>query len=348
VGRQWLGVVTVTTMRAGGCTTRCTRCRTPGPALREREERPGVPDEAADRRGPGDQGGGRGQRLRGPGRIPRRVGGRGAAVRDGAQAAPRDPGRAPPWTRPASWPGAARASPATGRRSPAPSATGTPRPGRPPTPRWGCKQVKDELGAGLISRSAPTSPSAAARPWSTARSPSAGSPASPRRRLPPQARKRGGASSLPHQPQKAGNLPPAPNSPRLLRAVRSWLTSATELTRWWQAWSKAPPPPELQHLLDTVTAGHPRPFPLPTALIQRTTGNRVPGARLDGVPRPRSVAYPAASSQPSARGSCSCHHQLSWPPAHSRWAYAIPARSSRAAHWPVPRRNPGSSVPAAR
>ena len=40
-----------------------------------------------------------------------------------------------------------------------------------------------------------------------------------------------------------------------LRAVRSWLTPAITLTRWWQAWSKAPPPAELQHMLDTVSAG---------------------------------------------------------------------------------------------
>ena len=36
---------------------------------------------------------------------------------------------------------------------------------------------------------------------------------------------------------------------RALRAVRSWLTPAITLTRWWQAWSKVPPPAELQHLL---------------------------------------------------------------------------------------------------
>ena len=110
--------------------------------------------------------------------------------------------------------------------------------------------------AGPISRSAPTSPSAATRRWSTARSPSAGSPPGPRPGLPRQARKRGGASSQPQQPQKTESLPPAPNWPRLLRAVRSWLTPAITLTRWWQAWSKAPPPPDLQRLLDDVTAGH--------------------------------------------------------------------------------------------
>ena len=34
------------------------------------------------------------------------------------------------------------------------------------------------------------------------------------------------------------------------------LTPAITLTRWWHAWSKAPPPAELQHLIDNVTAGH--------------------------------------------------------------------------------------------
>ena len=70
------------------------------------------------------------------------------------------------------------------------------------------------------------------------------------------ARKRGGAAPRPHQPRTCQIIPPAPSWPRALRAVRSWLTPATALTRWWQAWSKAPPPAELQHLLDTVTAGH--------------------------------------------------------------------------------------------
>jgi hypothetical protein len=70
----------------------------PGPALRQGEERLGVPYQAGDRRGPGGQGrkggvrvpgGRRGQRVRGPGRVPRRTGRGRAAVRDGAQAAPR-------------------------------------------------------------------------------------------------------------------------------------------------------------------------------------------------------------------------------------------------------------------
>jgi hypothetical protein len=49
--------------------------------------------------------------------------------------------------------------------------------------------------------------------------------------------------------------PPEPSWPHALRAVRSWLTPAITLTRWWQAWSKAPPPAELRHLIDNVTLG---------------------------------------------------------------------------------------------
>ena len=113
--------------------------------------------------------------------------------------------------------------------------------------------------AGPASRSAPTSPSAATRRWSTARSASAGTPGSPlsprpgRRR---QARERGGTATWSRQPRACRPVPPAPSWPRALRAVRSWLTPAITLTRWWQAWSKAPPPAELQHLLDAVSAGH--------------------------------------------------------------------------------------------
>ena len=56
------------------CIARSTRSRIPGQALREGEERPGVPDQAADRRGARDPGpdggvrvpgGRRGLRLRG-------------------------------------------------------------------------------------------------------------------------------------------------------------------------------------------------------------------------------------------------------------------------------------------
>ena len=70
------------------------------------------------------------------------------------------------------------------------------------------------------------------------------------------ARERGGTAPRSQQPRACQSVPPAPSWPCALRAVRSWLTPATALTRWWHAWSKAPPPPDLQHLLDNVTAGH--------------------------------------------------------------------------------------------
>src|SRR5262249_45125839 len=49
--------------------------------------------------------------------------------------------------------------------------------------------------------------------------------------------------------------PPTPSWPRALRAIRAWLTPWTVLQRWWQAWSKAPPPPQLQALMNSLTAG---------------------------------------------------------------------------------------------
>ena len=49
--------------------------------------------------------------------------------------------------------------------------------------------------------------------------------------------------------------PPAPSWPRALRAVRAWLSPWTALRRWWPAWSKAPPPPQLQALINSVAAG---------------------------------------------------------------------------------------------
>jgi DDE superfamily endonuclease len=65
-----------------------------------------------------------------------------------------------------------------------------------------------------------------------------------------------GAAPQSQQPRAYPLIPPAPSWPRALRAVRSWLTPATALMRWWQAWSKAPLPAELQHLLDSASAGH--------------------------------------------------------------------------------------------
>jgi SRSO17 transposase len=111
VDRQWLGrygktdngVVTAATVWADErlYIPRARYALNPGQALPEGEERPGVPHQAADRRGPRGQGrvcgvrvpgGGRRQSLRRPGRVPPRAGRGGAAVRDGPQAAPRDLG----------------------------------------------------------------------------------------------------------------------------------------------------------------------------------------------------------------------------------------------------------------
>ena len=49
--------------------------------------------------------------------------------------------------------------------------------------------------------------------------------------------------------------PPAPSWPRALRAVRAWLSPWIALQRWWPAWSTAPPPPQLQALINSVAAG---------------------------------------------------------------------------------------------
>jgi hypothetical protein len=54
---------------------------------------------------------------------------------------------------------------------------------------------------------------------------------------------------------RAAVPPPAPSWPRALRAVRAWLSPWITLQRWWLAWSKAPPPPQLQALMDSVAAG---------------------------------------------------------------------------------------------
>lgn len=48
--------------------------------------------------------------------------------------------------------------------------------------------------------------------------------------------------------------------PTTLRRVRGWLAPWTFLWLCWRAWSSAPPPPELQALLDSV--GHGRPLNL--------------------------------------------------------------------------------------
>ncbi len=102
-GKTGNGVVTVTALRGrrAHLLPGARAALHPGQALREGEERPGVPHQAGDRRGAGRPGaggrvclprdGGR-QRLRGPGRVPRRARGGRAAVRDDPQAPPRDLG----------------------------------------------------------------------------------------------------------------------------------------------------------------------------------------------------------------------------------------------------------------
>ena len=47
-----------------------------------------------------------------------------------------------------------------------------------------------------------------------------------------------------------------PSWPVALRQVRGWLDPWVMLWRFWRAWSKAPPPPQLQALLDAVHRGH--------------------------------------------------------------------------------------------
>lgn len=64
----------------------------------------------------------------------------------------------------------------------------------------------------------------------------------------PDEGQRGGRAPS-HQPQQ-------PCWPRALRAIRSWLTPAVTLNRWWRAWTDKDPPSELQALIDAVTTGH--------------------------------------------------------------------------------------------
>jgi hypothetical protein len=72
----------------------------------------------------------------------------------------------------------------------------------------------------------------------------------PRQTAPPQPEPGRGERGLPHR-----RPAPAPSWPRALRAVRAWLSPWTVLQRWWTAWSKAPPPPQLRSLINSVAAG---------------------------------------------------------------------------------------------
>jgi hypothetical protein len=109
--------------------------------------------------------------------------------------------------------------------------------------------------AGPTSRSARTLRSAATRCWSTARSASAGPPGSPKTRRSTVLQHRGPRPAAERGGPRAAVPPPAPSWPRALRAVRAWLSPWIALQRWWTAWSKAPPPPQLQALINSVAAG---------------------------------------------------------------------------------------------
>ena len=94
--------------------------------------------------------------------------------------------------------------------------------------------------AGPTSRSAPMSRSAATRPWSTARSASAGTPGSPIIRHGMRVRHRGRDPAAERGGPSAAAPPPAPSWPRALRAIRAWLSPWIALQRWWPAWSVRP------------------------------------------------------------------------------------------------------------
>jgi hypothetical protein len=51
--------------------------------------------------------------------------------------------------------------------------------------------------------------------------------------------------------------------PVALRAVRAWLIPWSVLQRCWRSWSPAPPPRQLQRLLDAVAGGQPLHLYLP-------------------------------------------------------------------------------------
>ena len=60
----------------------------------------------------------------------------------------------------------------------------------------------------------------------------------------------------PEAGKKTGSVKALPRWPRLLRAVRAWLTPAYWLARCWAAFASEPPPAELAALLSALNAGH--------------------------------------------------------------------------------------------
>src|SRR4051812_8284255 len=136
----------------------------------------------------------------------------------------------------------------------------TPHPIRsqPLTPNLGCPAMGGS-SAGPTSRSAPPPRSAATKPWSTARSRSAGTPGSTH---PPPTTEhllalRNRRSTAPQRGGPAAETPAEyPSWPKALRAVRAWLTPWLLLQRWWHAWTHEPPPEQLQQLLNALERGH--------------------------------------------------------------------------------------------
>jgi hypothetical protein len=64
--------------------------------------------------------------------------------------------------------------------------------------------------------------------------------------------------------------PTSPSRPRAIRTVRAWIAPWIALQRYWRAWSNAPPPTQLQALMNSVGAGHGLHLYLPN---QQTTGS---------------------------------------------------------------------------
>ena len=60
----------------------------------------------------------------------------------------------------------------------------------------------------------------------------------------------------PRREKKTGIVKALPCWPRLLRAVRAWLTPAHWLARYWSAFASTAPPAEFAALLGALNAGH--------------------------------------------------------------------------------------------
>ena len=64
------------------------------------------------------------------------------------------------------------------------------------------------------------------------------------------------SAAQPRAGEKTSSAKALPCCPRLLRAVRAWLTPVYWLARYWSAFASAPPPAELAALLGALNAGH--------------------------------------------------------------------------------------------